>query len=108
VAPDPEMVKEVFPHGVPAGFKTFKGRGCERCGGHGTYGRIAVAEFLPATSALRLAIAHRVPLDELRAAARTAGLLPLRDQALTMVQEGLIGFRELRDMIPLDQLAGAS
>jgi type IV pilus assembly protein PilB len=105
-APDPQLAREVFPHGIPGGFRTFTGKGCERCGGHGTYGRIAVAEFLPATPALRVAISHRPPLDELRATARQAGLLPLREQALAMVQEGLIAFRELRDIIQVDMLSG--
>jgi type IV pilus assembly protein PilB len=104
--PDPELAREVFPDGVPAGFRTFQGRGCERCGGHGTYGRVAAAEFLPVTPALRIGIAHRLPLDELRMVARGAGLRPLREQALAMVQQGLIAFSELRDMIPPDQLGG--
>jgi type II secretory ATPase GspE/PulE/Tfp pilus assembly ATPase PilB-like protein len=68
---------------------------------------VAVAEELPVTPALRLAIARQLPLDELRAVARAAGLRPLRDTALEMVASGLIAFEELRDMIPPDLIAGA-
>jgi type IV pilus assembly protein PilB len=104
--PDPELTAEVFPKGVPADFRCSRGLGCSRCSGSGTYGRIAVAEYLPATAALRSGIAHRLPLDELRSVAREAGLRPLREEALDLVQRGLIGFGELRDMIPPDHLAG--
>lgn len=105
-SPDAELVREVFPDGAPRGFRTWKGRGCERCSSHGTYGRVAIAEFLPVNAAIRRGISHRLALDELRAVARKAGLRPLRDHALAMVQEGLIAFAELRDMIPPDQLSG--
>ncbi len=105
--PDPELMAEIFPRGAPAGFQAFRGRGCTRCLGYGTTGRVAVAEFLPASPALRIGISHQLPLDELRQLARTAGLEPLRDRALEMVQEGLIALRELRDLMPPGALAGA-
>ena len=104
--PDPALLREVFPDGAAAGFTVFRGKGCERCGGRGTYGRVAVAEYLPVTSRIRLAISRQLPLDALREEARKAGLRPLRDEALRMVGEGLIAFEELRDMIPPDALAG--
>jgi type IV pilus assembly protein PilB len=105
--PDPELLREVFPGGAPQGFKVYQGAGCERCGGVGTFGRVAVAEFLPVGSKVRLAISRELPLDELRDVARQSGLRPLRDEALMMVESGLIGFAELRDMIPPDALGGA-
>ena len=107
VPPDPALLAEVFPAGPPPGFRTFAGRGCPRCSGDGFHGRVAVAEELPVTPALRMAIARQLPLDELRAVARAAGLRPLRDTALEMVTSGLIAFEELRDMIPPDLIAGA-
>jgi len=106
VTPDPELLAEVFPAGPPSGFRTFAGRGCPRCSGVGTYGRIAVAEALPVTAALRLAIARQLPLDELRAAARAAGLRPMREEALEMVKSGVIAFGELRDMLSPDSIGG--
>ena len=107
VTPDPDLVAEVFPQGPPAGFRSFAGRGCPRCSGDGFHGRVAVAEELPVTAALRVAISRQLPLDELRAVARAAGLRPLRDAALEMVTAGLITFGELRDMIRPDLMAGA-
>jgi len=108
VPPDPGLLAEVFPAGPPSGFRTYAGRGCPRCSGDGFHGRVAVAEELPVTAALRLAIARQLPLDELRAVARAAGLRPLRDAALEMVTTGLIAFEELRDMIPPDLIAGTA
>jgi type IV pilus assembly protein PilB len=107
VTPDPALLAEVFPAGRPGDFRTFAGRGCPRCSGDGFHGRVAVAEELPVTPALRLAIARQLPLDELRAVARATGLRPLRDTALEMVGSGLIAFEELREMIPPDLMAGA-
>jgi type IV pilus assembly protein PilB len=104
--PDPELLAEVFPAGPPAGFQTFRGTGCARCGGLGTHGRIAVIEFLPASAALRLAISQDFPLDRLREEARRAGLRPMRDQALELVAGGVIAFRELRDLLGVDALGG--
>lgn len=104
--PDPELMFEIFPKGVPEGFTAYRGRGCSRCFGYGTSGRVAVAEYLPASPTLRIGISHQLPLDELRQTARTAGLDPLRTRALEMVQEGLIALRELRDLMPPGALAG--
>lgn len=104
--PDPELLFEVFPHGVPEGFKAYRGRGCSRCFGYGTTGRVAVAEYLPASPTLRIGISHQLPLDELRQIARGAGLEPLRTRALELVQEGVIALRELRDLMPPGALAG--
>ena len=87
--PAPALVQEIFGDvGPPPGFTTFKGSGCARCRGKGTYGRIGVVEYLPASAAVRRGIAHRLPVDELRAIAIDAGLVPMRDEALALVATG--------------------
>jgi len=103
--PDPALLAEVFPHGVPKDFRCFRGAGCPHCKGRGSYERIAVVEFLPASAPLRIAIARRLPLDELRAEARRVGVLPMRAHALTFVQEGIITFEELRTLLSFEQLS---
>ncbi|MEO8200629.1 MAG: ATPase, T2SS/T4P/T4SS family [Gemmatimonadota bacterium] len=107
VEPDSALALEVFPDGAPKGFRTWKGTGCTRCGGHGTRGRIAVAEFLQVTSDFRLGISHHLPVDDLRAVARRGGMRPLRDEALTLVQSGIIEFGEMRDLLTTERLPGA-
>jgi type IV pilus assembly protein PilB len=107
-APDPELLAEVFPGGnVPSGFQLFKGAGCARCGGRGTHGRIAVAELLPASADLRRAISQSMPVDDLRARAVAAGLVPLRDHALHLVGTGVITLDELPDLLPPEMLAAS-
>ncbi|MEW6775461.1 MAG: ATPase, T2SS/T4P/T4SS family [Bdellovibrionota bacterium] len=105
-APPPELLAEIFPDGPPTGFKCFKGKGCHRCGGYGTHGRIAVTEFLQVGERLRRAIAKRLSVDELREEAQAAGLVTLRDNALKFVEQGIIALEELRDLMPPEQLAG--
>lgn len=104
--PDPALVKEVFPDGLPEGFTCFTGRGCAHCRARGTHGRVAVAEYLEVGPSLRLAIADRRPADELRAAAIANGLVQLRTHALELVRTGVIAFEELRGLLSWEQLSG--
>jgi len=103
-APDTELAAEIFPGGIPATMHFFKGSGCDHCRGTGCYGRIGVIEFLPASVELRQAISRGATVDELRAHALHAGLLPLRDHALALVDEGRIPLSELRTMLPPERL----
>jgi type IV pilus assembly protein PilB len=103
--PNPAILAELFPAGLPAGFQCFDGRGCARCSGTGTRGRIAVIEFLPVGPAIRKAISRRVMLDELRELAQGHGLVSLRDSALELVQKGAIPLSELWDVLSAEQMA---
>ncbi|MBI2375939.1 MAG: type II/IV secretion system protein [Deltaproteobacteria bacterium] len=102
--PRPELVAEIFPYGMPKGFVTFAGAGCDACGGDGTFERIAVVELLPVSAELRRAISRRLPLDDLRAVARGSGLIPLIHQALEMVYSGLITLEELPSILNAEAL----
>lgn len=95
-APPAAMIAEVYPDGVPADMQFFRGVGCASCSGVGSMGRIAVVEFLPTSSALRLAISRGATVDELRDCALEAGLMPMRDHALELVKAGVIQFEQLR------------
>jgi type IV pilus assembly protein PilB len=105
VEPDPRLVDEIFPHGIPADFRCFRGKGCEHCGGYGTLGRVAVVEYLQVDSYIRSVISRHTPLQELRAAALKNGLVPLRDQALRHVTEGTIALEELPSFLTVERLA---
>ena len=104
--PSPEVLREVFPHGTPEGFRAFRGSGCAHCRTRGTLGRVAIAEYLPVGPALRLAIAARQPPDALRALALQSGLVPMRQHALQLVKDGVIAFEELRSFLSWEQLSG--
>ena len=104
VEPEPAVAAEIFPQGVPDGFRCFRGRGCDRCRGTGCYDRVAVVEMLPISSALRRAICRSATLEDLRDAARGERVISLRDRALELVQDGTIAFESLPRFIPLDRL----
>jgi type IV pilus assembly protein PilB len=105
VAPDPAILAEVFPDGPPAGFRTFKGKGCIRCSGRGTHGRIAIAEFVQARSAFRRGITRELSNDELRELALDEGLITMREAALDAVARGVISFDEMPKILLPERMA---
>lgn len=56
---------------------------------------MAVAELLPMDDALRDLIAGRAPSARIKAHARSAGMVSLRERALGWVCDGLTTFEEL-------------
>ncbi|MFM1873567.1 MAG: hypothetical protein RL398_2989 [Planctomycetota bacterium] len=102
--PDPSLAAELFPNGIPVDFRCYRGRGCTRCDGVGTRGRIAIVELLRCDGELRRAIAKRVDLDELRELARKAGQTSLRDRSLELVRQGVIAMPELYDVLSAEQM----
>ena len=105
-APAPALLAEIFgPAGLPADLAPRRGKGCRRCGGHGTRGRVAVIELLPCGPAVRDAICRQSPLDELRRHARRGGLLSMRSNALRHVAEGTIALDELPKLLSAERLA---
>lgn len=102
--PDPAALAELFPAGASASLRCFRGAGCERCNGSGTRGRVAVVEFLEVGPELRRAIARGALVDDLRDQARGAGMQSLRDNALHLVQDGVISLDELYDVLSSEQM----
>ncbi len=66
-----------------------KGKGCERCGGTGYKGRIAIHELLVVNEAIQSGISKRMGPNELRAIALKAGLRSLREDGLIKAANGL-------------------
>ena len=106
--PDPEIAVEVFPGGIPEGFRCYRGRGCSRCDQRGTKGRVATIEFMKVNSTIRRAISNEVAVDDLREKCLEAGLVTMRNTALDLVQEGVITFDELRRILPEERMAPES
>ena len=79
-----------------------KGEGCGHCRGTGYRGRRAVAELLRLDDGLRDLIASRAPMSQIKEAARSRGMTPLRQQALAAVCRGESTFEEL-DRVTLDE-----
>lgn len=90
-------------HGLQDGAHRFmKGEGCGHCRGTGYRGRRAVAELLRLDDGLRDLIASRAPMSQIKEAARSRGMKPLRQQALAAVCRGESTFEEL-DRVTLDE-----
>lgn len=79
-----------------APLRFWRPRGCPRCGETGYRGRVAIAEVLTVTGELRRLIASGAPTDELRAAARLAGMRSLVDDGLEKALAGVTSLAELR------------
>lgn len=103
--PDPAIVEELFPEGTPDSFRCFEGAGCEKCGGRGTRGRVAVVEFMQVNTEIRNAIALQIPVAQLRSIALDSGLSTMRDSALNHVVEGRVPLSELPRILPVDRMA---
>ncbi len=104
-SPPEDLLNEVFPDGVPANFRSYRGRGCDKCEGRGTKGRIAVIEYMYVNGDIRSAIAQKPNIEEMRWQALDSGLLTMRDSALAHVIEGRIALSELRKILPQERMA---
>ena len=73
----------------------YEGAGCSSCNGTGYHGRAAVVELLDLNDDLRELIVTRAPATQLKAAARAAGTIFLRQSAIEKVVEGISSLREI-------------
>lgn len=103
--PDPAILKELFPGGVPDNFRCFEGAGCTHCDGRGTKGRIGVMEYMQVNTDIRSAISQQQPILELRETALDSGLITMRDSALDHVIQGVIPLSELPRILPAERMA---
>lgn len=68
--------------------------GCAACSRSGVKGRIPIFEFLPMTSALRKAVYGGSNPDVLQQVARQNGLIPLWQDAVDKIHQGMISVEE--------------
>ena len=69
--------------------------GCERCSGTGYAGRIGVYEMMLVDELLRRLILRGASADEIDAAARKAGMIPLREDGLAKAAQGITTVEEV-------------
>jgi len=103
--PDPLIIEELFPEGIPDSFRCYIGEGCEACNGRGTHGRVAVVEYMRVNTEIRTAISLQYPVARLRSIALDSGLTTMRDSALNHVIEGTIPLSEVPRILPSDRMA---
>ena len=75
--------------------KFFYGKGCDRCADTGYKGRLGIHELIIMDDDLRDLISKGVSTDELRAAAKTKGMITLRDSGLSGINNGLTTIEEI-------------
>jgi type IV pilus assembly protein PilB len=71
------------------GKRFFRGSGCENCNNTGYKGRVGLFELMIMNNELRELIMRNASTDELREAARRAGMVTLRDAGMKACFEGL-------------------
>ena len=79
--------------------KCFKAKGCESCRQTGYTGRIAIHELLMVNTKMREMIAHNASINELREAAKEAGMKTLLEDGLSKVIEGITSVEEVMSSV---------
>ncbi len=72
----------------------YHGAGCDACGGTGFYGRTAIFEIMPASRAIKSAVASDLPMQQIRDLAINEGMKDLRHAALEKVRIGVTTLEE--------------
>ncbi len=75
--------------------KLFRGKGCERCGGTGFKGRIALFEVMDVDEEVRELILSGGSANELRQQSIGQGMMSLRDSGLQKIREGMTTLEEV-------------
>lgn len=76
-------------------FKFYKGTGCDHCGKTGYYGRTGIFELMVLEKELRAVVQAGKSSDEIREAARKAGMKLLWEDGIEKVQQGITTIEEL-------------
>jgi len=88
--PDPRILRVLgFRPDEIENRKFYRGRGCNACGGTGYKGRQGIFELMELTSAIRELAFNRAPLNEIRKAARAAGMRSLLEDGRIKILNGV-------------------
>ena len=89
VPPDAELLADLeVTMDQVQGKKFYRGKGCEKCNNSGYKGRLGLYEFLVMTDQLRDMVIRNASTEELREAARKAGMVTLRDSGMRGIFDG--------------------
>jgi type II secretory ATPase GspE/PulE/Tfp pilus assembly ATPase PilB-like protein len=73
----------------------YRGAGCIKCNGSGYAGRLVIGEILTIDDELRELIYSDVPITVIQSAAVRKGMIPLKEDGLQKVSQGIISLDEL-------------
>jgi type II secretory ATPase GspE/PulE/Tfp pilus assembly ATPase PilB-like protein len=74
---------------------SYRGVGCSKCNGSGYAGRLVIGEILTIDDELRELIYSDIPITAIQSAAIRKGMVPLKEDGLRKVAQGIISFEEL-------------
>ena len=95
-SPPPEELMELQLRPADVQGRTFYyGEGCKTCNQTGYKGRQAIFEMFLGTEPLKLMIANKVPLSELKRGAKKEGMRTLRDSGIIAIYEGITTIEEI-------------
>lgn len=96
VRPSTELLAELnlTPADV-AGKRFYRGKGCEACNSTGYKGRVGLFELMVINDQLRDMIVRNSSTDDLRIAAKSFGMTPLRDAGMDAVYAGTTTVEEI-------------
>jgi general secretion pathway protein E len=90
-------VSAVGPRGLRGTYR--RARGCDACANTGYRGRTGVYELLLLDDRLRQMIVERQPLDAVRTAAQTAGMVTLTESAWALAAQGATSIAEVTRVV---------
>jgi type IV pilus assembly protein PilB len=80
---------------VPAEIKAYRGKGCPKCGGTGTKGRIGIFEVLYVGDDVVSLLGDRVEEEDLRRVAKKQGMLTMKQDGVVKVLQGMTTLEEI-------------
>ena len=79
--------------------EVYRSVGCKACGGTGYRGRLALHEVMLVSEQIERMIVHRSATEEMRACALEQGMIPLREDGLRKMANGMTTIEEISRVI---------
>jgi type IV pilus assembly protein PilB len=106
--PKPELLKMIYPMGVPKGVTFYKGAGCSACEGFGHSGRVVVGEFWHVDRESRVLISKGATEDEILERTIGTSYTPLLADALDKVHAGIVDVSGLPLVLPMASITATA
>ncbi|MCF6150501.1 MAG: type II/IV secretion system protein [Candidatus Kuenenia sp.] len=92
----PEQISQMgFDAGIFKDYSFYKGKGCKKCNNVGYKGRIGIYELLEMNETLRDMAYNVASTDEIRKAAKIAGMTTLKEDGIRKAKEGKTTLEEI-------------
>ena len=101
--PSAELIEKIGAGRLPADGRFVVGKGCPKCAGSGTKGRVAIHEMLEINAEVRDLINNRGSEAAIRKAARRNGMRTLFEDGLDKAAQGLTTIEEVLRVVSQDE-----